>query len=179
MTGSSFPAMPNRLAACSRSANRRLRLIKRRAFLICGKSKIAGSIRSVRARTSRKRYCSKADSSSVRYCFGSITPLYRAKVGYYLRRPLIALRLVKSSHDDIAAIPNDFRAPNHPLNARQLPFARHPARRQVIEFLDIAEIQTGTLFQIGDPDLGSRYVESFLEAWQILDVFLSEHESSG
>jgi hypothetical protein len=86
---------------------------------------------------------------------------------------------VKSSHDDIAAIPNDFRAPNHPLNARQLQCARHPASGEVIEFLDIAEIQTGTLFQIGDPDLGSRYVESFLEAWQILDVFLSEHESSG
>jgi len=86
---------------------------------------------------------------------------------------------VKSSHDDIAAMPNDFRAPNHSLDARQLQCARHPASGEVIEFLDIPEIQTGTLFQIGDPDLGSRYVESFLEAWQILDVFLSEHESSG
>jgi hypothetical protein len=86
-------------------------------------------------------------------------------------------RLTKSSHDDIAAIPNNFRAPS--LDARQLQRSRHPASGEVIEFLEIAEIQTGTLFQIGDPDLGSRYVESFLEAWQILDVLLSEHESSG
>jgi len=68
---------------------------------------------------------------------------------------------VKSSHDDIAAIPNDFRAPNHPLDARQLQCARHPTSGEVSEFLDIPEIQTRTLFQIGDPDLGSRYVESF------------------
>jgi hypothetical protein len=83
------------------------------------------------------------------------------------------------SHDDIAAIPYDFRAPNHPLDARQFQCSWHSASGEVIEFLDVAEIQTGTLFQISDTDLGGRYVESFLEARQVLDIFLSEYEPSG
>src|SRR5262249_30911662 len=88
------------------------------------------------------------------------------------------IRRVKSSHDDVAAIPDDFRAPSHPVDARQLQCPWCSARREVIEFLDIAEIQTGTLLQICDPNLTSRYVESFLETWQVLDVLLSEHEPS-
>ena len=85
----------------------------------------------------------------------------------------------RSSYDDIAAIPDDFRAPSHPLDTRQFQCSWRSASGEVIEFLDVAEIQTGTLFQISDADLGSRYVESFLEAWQVLDFFLSEHEPSG
>jgi len=85
----------------------------------------------------------------------------------------------KSLHNNIAAIPDDFHAPNHPRGARQLKCSRYPASGKMIEFFDIAEIQAGTLFQISDTDLGSRYVESFLEAWQILDIVLSEHEPSG
>ena len=85
----------------------------------------------------------------------------------------------KSSHNNIAAIPDDFRAPNHSLDARQYQRPRRPATGEVSELLDIPEIQTGALFQISDADLGSRYVKSFLEAWQVLDIFLSEHEASG
>ena len=84
-----------------------------------------------------------------------------------------------SLHNNIAAIPDYFRAPNHPLDARQLQCSRRPASGEVIEFLDIGKIQTGPLFQVSNPDLGGRYVESFLEARQVLDILLSEHEPSG
>ena len=85
----------------------------------------------------------------------------------------------KSLDNNITAIPDDFRPPNHALDARKLQCSRRPASGEVIEFLDIAEIQTGPFFQVSDPDLSGRYVESFLEARQVLDIFLPEHEPSG
>ena len=48
---------------------------------------------------------------------------------------------------------------------------------EVIELLGIAEVETRTLFQIGDPNLSSTNVESLLESRQILDILLSKHET--
>src|SRR5262249_28277090 len=92
---------------------------------------------------------------------------------------LLTMWGARSSYDDIAAIPDDFRVPNHTFDAWQLKRARRPASSEVIEFLDITEIQAGAFFQVGNSDLGRRYVESFLESRQILDIFLPKHESGG
>ena len=45
--------------------------------------------------------------------------------------------------------------------------------------LSNGETFSGPFFQVSDPDLSGRYVESFLEARQVLDIFLSEHEPGG
>ena len=43
---------------------------------------------------------------------------------------------------------------------------------EVIEVLDLPEIQSGALFQIGDANLSSRHVKRLLESRQVSDVFL-------
>lgn len=79
---------------------------------------------------------------------------------------------------DISACSDDLCSVGAAFNSfGQLERSWRATLGEVIEVLDLPEIQSGALFQIGDANLSSRYVERLLESRQVSDVFLAQHES--